>query len=143
MLLVKHYPMYMDMALRVAQESHCTRKLVGACVVTQEGVCLVGYNGMPSGLKNACELPDGSTDPLVLHAETNAILKATKCGLSLKDSVIFITLSPCVDCAKLIIQTGIKEVVYSSIYRCEKGLALLKAVGIKISYIDDSGAIYS
>ena len=111
---------YMDVAERVAQLSHAQRAKVGAIIVKDDRIISIGYNGMPSGWENACE-EDGKTKPQVLHAETNAIAKLAQSSESGKDAILFCTHLPCIECAKLIYQSGIKEVYYREEYNAAKG----------------------
>jgi dCMP deaminase len=120
----------MDIARRVAAESYCQRKKVGAILALSSGVLLPGFNGTISGMPNVCEASDGSTLPSVLHAESNVMAKALVAGISTVGGTIYVTLSPCVECAKLIIQAGITRVVYAERYRCDDGLTLLSQCGI-------------
>lgn len=124
---------YMDMARRVAEKSYCVRRKVGAVLLTPDDVTLIGYNGTASGLDNICELDDGTTNPEVLHAEVNALAKALRAGISTKGATMFVTLQPCLDCAKMLYQAGVVNVVYSEDYRCNKGLDFLKKVGILVT----------
>tara|TARA_R100000656_G_scaffold61465_1_gene47487 strand:- start:18007 stop:18402 length:396 start_codon:yes stop_codon:yes gene_type:complete len=121
--------LYIDIAERVAQESYCERAKVGAILVKNKNIISMGYNGCPSGMSNVCEI-DGVTKPEVLHAESNAILKCAKNGSSCDNAVLYCSYSPCFECAKLIIQSGIKEVYYSELYRDQSGLDLLQKANI-------------
>jgi dCMP deaminase len=122
----KYQELYKDFAIRVADMSYAKRKQVG-CVIVKDGrVISMGWNGMPSGFDNVCELGDGTTNPFVIHAEMNAIIKMSKSTDSCDDASLFVTLSPCVECAKLILQSGIKEVFYFEEYRCSKGVDLIQ-----------------
>ncbi|MDA8915596.1 dCMP deaminase family protein [bacterium] len=111
---------YMDVAERFAQLSHAQRAKVGAIIVKDDRIISIGYNGMPSGWENVCE-EDGKTKPQVLHAETNAIAKLAQSSESGKDAILFCTHLPCIECAKLIYQSGIKEVYYREEYNAAKG----------------------
>ena len=111
---------YMDVAERFAQLSHAERAKVGAIIVKDDRIISIGYNGMPSGWENVCE-EDGKTKPQVLHAETNAIAKLAQSSESGKDAILFCTHLPCIECAKLIYQSGIKEVYYREEYNAAKG----------------------
>lgn len=122
--------LYIDLAHRVARESYCIRRQVGAVLVTAHGVCLPGYNGTVSGTPNQCELPDLTTDPRVLHAESNCLSKALRAGISTMGATLYVTLSPCIECAKMLIQAGVTRVVYAESYRCDKGLKLLRDCGV-------------
>ena len=122
---------YMTMAIAVSSLSHCKRSQVGAILEKQGNVIGMGYNGTPSGMDNCCEEWHESgmqivTKPTVLHAEMNAIIKAAKTGNSVQDSTLYVTLSPCIDCSKYILQSGIKRVVYLEQYRDTSGVDLLK-----------------
>lgn len=123
------------MALIWAENSYCTRRKVGALLVKNQMIISDGYNGTPSGFENVCELEDGSTKPYVLHAEANAITKVAKSNNSSEGATLYITASPCLECSKLIIQSGIKRVVYSEKYRLEDGLDLLKCADIETVFI--------
>ena len=111
---------YMDVAERFAQLSHAQRDKVGAIIVKDDRIISIGYNGMPSGWDNVCET-EGRTNPEVLHAETNAIAKLAQSGESGKDATLFCTHLPCMDCAKLIYQSGITQVYYREEYKAAKG----------------------
>lgn len=122
---------YMAMALAVSTLSHCKRSQVGAILEKQGNVISVGYNGTPAGMDNCCEewTDDGMsivTKPTVLHAEMNAVIKAAKTGNSVQDSTLYVTLAPCIECSKYILQSGIKRVVYLQDYRNMSGVELLK-----------------
>src|SRR6056300_1332043 len=122
---------YMDVAERFAQLSSATRLQVGAIVVKDDRIISIGYNGMPSGWDNVCE-HEGKTKPEVLHAESNAIAKLAKSPESGEGASIFITHSPCIDCAKLIYQSGIAAVYYKNDYRSTQGLDFLNKSSIKV-----------
>lgn len=126
---------YLNIAKEIAKRSYSTRRQVGAVLVKNGNIISYGWNGMPSGMDNHCELEDGTTNPLVIHSESIAILKAARNGTSTDGSSLYITLSPCLDCAKLIIQSGIKEVFYIEQYRDDSPLKLLEKVGIKCTEI--------
>jgi len=125
---------YMNIAEEVAKRSYAERIKVGAIIVKDNRIISDGYNGMPYGFDNICET-EGVTNPEVLHAETNALAKLCKSTFSSEGSTLYVTTSPCFDCAKLIIQCGIKEVFYKNEYRKLEGLDLLKKAGIKINKI--------
>lgn len=127
------------MALEWAKLSHCTRKKVGALLVKDGMIISDGYNGTPSGFANDCEDHEGNTHWYVLHAEANAIMKVARSTNNAKDSTLYITLSPCKDCCKLILQAGIKRVVYIHEYKDSTGLEFLKKAGCEIDR--DSGGI--
>ena len=127
---------YMRMARIWAENSYCTRRKVGALIVNKHMIISDGYNGTPSGFENICEDNNGLTKPYVLHAEANAISKLARSGNSSEGATLYVTASPCIECAKLIIQAGIKRVVYAEKYRLTDGLDLLERAGIEIEYID-------
>ena len=127
---------YMRMARIWAENSYCTRRKVGALIVNNQMIISDGYNGTPSGFENVCEDENGLTKPYVLHAEANAISKLARSGNSSDGATLYVTASPCIECAKLIIQAGIKRVVYAEKYRLTDGLDLLERAGIEIEYID-------
>ncbi|MGP1621389.1 MAG: deoxycytidylate deaminase [Candidatus Cryptobacteroides sp.] len=126
---------YLEMASIWAQNSYCKRRQVGALIVKDRMIISDGYNGTPSGFENICEDEDGITKPYVLHAEANAITKVAKSGNSSDGATLYVTASPCVECAKLIIQSGIKRVVYMDEYRLNDGIELLKRAGIEVEKI--------
>jgi dCMP deaminase len=117
---------YMTMAIAVSTLSHCQRSKVGAILEKDGNVMSMGYNGTPSGMDNCCEDTDNKTKSLVLHAEMNAVIKAAKTGNAVQDSTLYVTLSPCIECSKYILQSGIKRVVYLEEYRDISGIELLK-----------------
>jgi dCMP deaminase len=123
---------YLEMAHVWAQNSYCRRRRVGALIVKEEMIISDGYNGTPSGFENVCEDEAGRTRPHVLHAEANAITKVAKSHNSSRGATLYVTSSPCVECAKLIIQAGIRRVVYCDEYRNVDGLALLEQADIEI-----------
>ena len=127
---------YLRMARIWAENSYCERRKVGALIVKDKMIISDGYNGTPSGLENVCELDDGTTKPYVLHAEANAITKVAKSNNNSLNATLYVTASPCLECSKLIIQSGIKRVVYSEKYRLEDGLKLLERAGIETVFID-------
>lgn len=126
---------YLRMATIWSENSYCTRRKVGALLVKDKMIISDGYNGTPSGFPNKCEGADNRTFPYVLHAEANAITKVAKSNNSSEGSTLYVTDSPCIECAKLIIQAGIKRVVYSKLYRITDGLDLMSTAGIKIDYL--------
>tara|TARA_B100000902_G_scaffold333942_1_gene332766 strand:+ start:2177 stop:2605 length:429 start_codon:yes stop_codon:yes gene_type:complete len=128
---------YMKMALEWAKLSHCTRKQVGALIVKDNMIISDGYNGTPSGFENKCELDNGETKWYVLHAEANAILKCAKYGQSSHGSVLYLTLSPCKNCSKLIHQSGISRVVFNKIYKDTSGIEFLKEAGVEITHLNE------
>jgi dCMP deaminase len=123
---------YLEMAEVWSRNSYCKRRKVGALLVKDRTIISDGYNGTPSGFENICEDENGATKPYVLHAEANAITKVAKSGNSSEGATLFVTASPCAECAKLIIQAGIRRVVYRDAYRLTDGLDLLKRAGIEI-----------
>ena len=126
---------YLAMARIWSLNSYCVRRQVGALMVKDKMIISDGYNGTPSGFENVCE--DGDvTKPYVLHAEANAISKVAKSNNSSMGATMYITASPCIECAKLIIQSGIRRVVYSEDYRLADGIELLRRAGITVDYID-------
>ena len=127
---------YIRMAGIWAENSYCTRRQVGALIVKNQRIISDGYNGTPSGFENICEDENNVTKPYVLHAEANAITKIARSNNSSDGATLYVTASPCIECAKLIIQSGIKRVVYSEKYRLEDGLELLKRAGIEVMYLN-------
>ncbi|MBF1409251.1 dCMP deaminase family protein [Prevotella histicola] len=125
---------YLRMARIWAENSYCQRRQVGALVVKNKMIISDGYNGTPSGFENICEDEAGVTKPYVLHAEANAITKLARSGNNSEDSTLYVTASPCIECAKLIIQAGIRRVVYGEKYRLTDGIDLLKRAGIEVEY---------
>ena len=121
-----------------SENSYCTRRKVGALLVKDKMIISDGYNGTPSGFPNICEDSDNRTFPYVLHAEANAITKVAKSNNSSEGSTLYVTDSPCIECAKLIIQAGIKRVVYSKLYRVTDGIELMKIAGIETEYIPET-----
>ncbi len=127
---------YLRMARVWAENSYCKRRKVGALVVKQKMIISDGYNGTPSGFENICEEANGITKPYVLHAEANAITKLARSGNNSDGSTLYVTASPCIECAKLIIQAGIKRVVYGEKYRLTEGIDLLKRANIEIEFLN-------
>lgn len=127
---------YLEMAAVWAKNSYCTRRKVGAILVKDRMIISDGYNGTPAGFENVCEDENGVTKPYVLHAEANAITKVAKSGNSSDGATLYITDSPCMECSKLIIQAGIKRVVYSNDYRITDGVDLLRRAGITVEKLD-------
>ena len=125
---------YLSMALIWAENSYSQRRQVGALVVKNQMIISDGYNGTPSGFENICEDEAGVTKPYVLHAEANAITKLARSGNNSEDSTLYVTASPCIECAKLIIQAGIRRVVYGEKYRLTDGIDLLERAGIEVEY---------
>jgi len=128
---------YLRMAKEWAKLSHCKRKQVGALIVKDRMIISDGYNGAPTGFDNCCEDEDGSTFWYVLHAEANAMMKVAKSTHDSNGSTLYITLSPCKNCSKNILQAGIKRVVYHVEYKDRSGLDFLEKAGIKLSHIPD------
>ena len=127
---------YLRMARIWAENSYCQRRQVGALVVKDKMIISDGYNGTPSGFENICEDDNNVTKPYVLHAEANAITKLARSNNNSEGATIYITASPCIECAKLIIQAGIKRVVYGEKYRLTDGIDLLERAGIEVVYMD-------
>ena len=127
---------YIEMAGIWARNSYCKRRQVGALIVKDKMIISDGYNGTPSGFENVCEDENGVTKPYVLHAEANAITKVAKSGNSSQGSTLYVTASPCLECSKVIIQSGIKRVVYRDEYRLTDGVDLLRRAGIEVEKID-------
>ncbi|MBR4929996.1 MAG: dCMP deaminase family protein, partial [Bacteroidaceae bacterium] len=124
---------YLRMACIWSENSYCTRRQVGALIVKDKMIISDGYNGTPSGFENICEDENDVTFPYVLHAEANAITKIARSGNNSQDSTLYVTDSPCIECAKLIIQAGIKRVVYKRAYRLTDGVDLLLKAGIEVT----------
>ena len=127
---------YIRMATIWAENSYCTRRQVGSLIVKNQRIISDGYNGTPAGFENICEDENNVTKPYVLHAEANAITKIARSNNSSEGATLYVTASPCIECAKLIIQAGIKRVVYSEKYRLEDGLELLRKANIEVEYIN-------
>lgn len=125
---------YLRMARIWAENSYCRRRQVGALVVKDKMIISDGYNGTPSGFENVCEDETGTTFPYVLHAEANAITKLARSSNNSDGATLYITASPCIECAKLIIQSGIRRVVYAEKYRLTDGIDLLEKAGVKVEY---------
>src|SRR5574344_454348 len=123
---------YMRMARIWAENSYCLRRKVGALLVKDKMIISDGYNGTPSGFENVCEDENDHTKPYVLHAEANAITKVARSNNSSEGATLYVTSSPCIECAKLIIQSGIVRIVYSEDYRVDDGIRLLKRAGIEV-----------
>lgn len=126
---------YLRMAKIWSENSYCERRKVGALLVKDKMIISDGYNGTPSGFPNVCETDEGTTLPYVLHAEANAITKVARSNNSSEGSTLYVSTSPCMECSKLIIQAGIKRVVFSELYRITDGLNLLKEAGVEYEYI--------
>ena len=129
---------YLRMARIWAENSYCVRRQVGALIVKDKMIISDGYNGTPSGFENVCEDPNNVTKPYVLHAEANAITKIARSNNNSEGATLYVTASPCIECAKLIIQAGIKRVVFSELYHNTDGVDLLERNGIEIVYINDN-----
>lgn len=127
---------YLRMARIWAENSYCRRRKVGAIVVKEKMIISDGYNGTPEGFENVCEDEQNLTKPYVLHAEANAITKLARSSNNSDDATLYVTAAPCIECAKLIIQAGIRRVVYGDTYRLEDGINLLRRAGIEIINID-------
>lgn len=127
---------YIRMASIWAENSYCKRRQVGALIVKDQMIISDGYNGTPAGFENVCEDEHGITKPYVLHAEANAITKIARSGNSSEGATMYVTASPCIECAKLIIQAGIRRVVYGEKYRLEDGLELLRRAHIEVVYLN-------
>lgn len=126
---------YLRMAQVWAENSYCNRRKVGALIVKDKMIISDGYNGTPSGFENVCEDEEGHTKPYVLHAEANAITKVAKSNNSSNGATLYVTAAPCMECAKLIIQSGIRRVVYVESYRLSDGIELLERAGIEVIQI--------
>ncbi|MFV0268319.1 MAG: deoxycytidylate deaminase [Draconibacterium sp.] len=127
---------YLKMADIWSQNSYCKRRQVGALIVKDKMIISDGYNGTPAGFENVCEDENNQTKPYVLHAEANAITKVAKSGNSSDSATLYVTSSPCLECSKLIIQAGIKRVVFTESYRLEDGINLLRRAGIDVVQVD-------
>ena len=129
--------LYMHMARTWAENSYCVRRKVGALLVKDKMIISDGYNGTPSGFENVCEDDNNVSKPYVLHAEANAITKVARSSNSSDGATLYVTASPCMECSKLIIQSGIKRVVYGEKYRLMDGVELLERAGIQVDYMPD------
>ena len=129
---------YLRMAKIWAENSYCERRKVGALLVKDKMIISDGFNGTPQGFENVCEDENGNTKSYVLHAEANAITKVAQTSNSSLNATLYVTTSPCIECAKLIIQSGITRVVFSEVYRLTDGIQLLKRAGIECVYLKDS-----
>ena len=127
---------YLRMAQIWAENSYCKRRQVGALIVKDKMIISDGYNGTPVGFENVCEDDNDHTKPYVLHAEANAITKVAQSNNSSNNATLYVTSSPCIECAKLIIQAGIKRVVFHEIYRLTDGIELMKRAGIDCVQLD-------
>ncbi len=128
---------YLRMAAIWAENSYCERRKVGAILVKDKMIISDGYNGTPSGFENVCEDENNVTKPYVLHAEANAITKVARSNNSSEGSTLYITASPCLECSKLIIQSGIRRVVFNDLYRLSDGIDLLRRAGVECVHIKD------
>ena len=126
---------YMRMAHIWAENSYCQRRKVGALIVKNKMIISDGYNGTPAGFENICENDEGFTKPYVLHAEANAITKIARSNNNSDGATLYVTASPCIECAKLIVQAGIKRVIYSEKYRLTDGIDLLERAGVEVVHI--------
>lgn len=131
---------YMRMATIWAENSYCERRKVGALIVKDKMIISDGYNGTPSGFENVCEDENNVTKPYVLHAEANAITKIARSNNNSEGATLYVTASPCIECAKLIIQAGIKRVVYGEKYRLTDGIDLLERAGVTVEYLPNEEA---
>ena len=127
---------YMKMAAIWAENSYCVRRKVGALIVKDKMIISDGYNGTPVGFENICENDEGFTKPYVLHAEANAITKIARSNNNSNGATLYVTTSPCIECAKLIIQAGIIRVVYGEEYHIMDGIELLKRAGVEVVYLE-------
>ena len=127
---------YLRMAHIWAENSYCERRKVGALIVKDKTIISDGYNGTPAGFENICEDENGVTKPYVLHAEANAITKLARSGNNSQDATLYVTDAPCIECAKLIIQAGIRKVFYSRQYRLTDGIELLQRAGIEVHHLE-------
>lgn len=127
---------YLRMARIWAENSYCQRRQVGALIVKDKMIISDGFNGTPAGFENVCEDENGVTKPYVLHAEANAITKIARSGNNSDGATLYVTDSPCIECAKLIIQAGIRRVIYGRQYRLTDGEDLLRRAGIEVSYLE-------
>lgn len=134
---LKYDKAYLKMAQSWSTLSHCSRKQVGAIIVKDEMIISDGYNGTPAGFDNCCEDDDGNTQWYVLHAEANAILKVAKSTNNCKGATLYLTLSPCKDCSKLVLQAGINRVVFKDSYKDSAGIDFLKNAGVEIIQLEE------
>jgi dCMP deaminase len=132
---LRYDKVYLKMALTWAELSHCARKKVGAIIVKDDAIISDGYNGTPSGFDNCCENDNGDTHWYVLHAEANAILKVAKSTNNCSGATLYLTHSPCKDCSKLILQSGIKRLVFRDKYRDTAGIDFLISAGLEVEQI--------
>ncbi|MBR0296682.1 MAG: dCMP deaminase family protein [Paludibacteraceae bacterium] len=132
---LKRDHLYMKMARTWAENSYCVRRQVGALMVRDNMIISDGFNGTPSGFENICEDENNVSKPYVLHAEANAITKIARSNNSSNGATLYVTASPCMECSKLIIQSGIKRVVYGEKYRLMDGVELLERAGIRVDFM--------
>ncbi|CEN44160.1 deoxycytidylate deaminase [Capnocytophaga canis] len=135
---VRYDKAYMRMAMEWAKLSHCKRKQVGAIIVKDRMIISDGYNGTPTGFDNCCEDNNGDTKWYVLHAEANAIMKVAASTQSSEGATLYITMSPCKECSKLIHQSGIKRVVYKELYKDDEGIDFLKKAGVELVHLSET-----
>ena len=128
---------YLRMAAIWAENSYCKRRKVGAIIVKEQMIISDGYNGTPAGFENICEDEAGVTRPYVLHAEANAITKVARSNNSSQGATLYVTASPCMECAKLIIQAGIRRVVFNELYRITDGIDLLRRAGVECILVEN------
>ena len=128
---------YLRMAKIWSENSYCNRRQVGALIVKDQMIISDGYNGTPAGFENICEDENSVTKPYVLHAEANAITKIARSGNNSDGATLYVTDSPCIECAKLIIQAGIKRVIYGREYRLTDGIDLLRRANIEVIYLNE------
>ena len=128
---------YLRMAAIWAENSYCERRKVGAIIVKDKMIISDGFNGTPAGFENVCESPEGVTKPYVLHAEANAITKVARSNNSSEGSTLYVTASPCLECSKLIIQAGIRRVVFNDLYRLSDGIDLLQRAGVECVHLSE------
>ncbi len=133
---IRYHEAYMRMATEWGELSHCVRKKVGALIVKDRMIISDGYNGTPTTFENCCEDKEGSTKWYVLHAEANAILKVASSTQSCKGATLYITLSPCKDCSKLIYQAGITRVIFKEKYKDNTGISFLEKAGVELIHLD-------
>jgi dCMP deaminase len=124
--------LYMDIAIRYSEMSYAQRRQVGSVIIKDGTIISAGYNGMPHGMDNKCETDSFLTRPEVLHAEANAIMRLTRSTTSSIGATMYCTLSPCIECSKLIYQAGITRLVYLNKYKCHSGIRLLEKLGVKV-----------
>jgi dCMP deaminase len=134
---LRYHRAYLRMAASWSELSHCERKKVGALIVKDEMIISDGYNGTPGGFENCCEDHEGNTHWYVLHAEANAILKVAKSTNNCKGATLYLTLSPCKDCSKLVLQAGISRVVYKDPYKDTAGIDFLQSAGVEVIQIEN------